>query len=272
VEIVYLARYLYDGEFDTGRFSPLSGEFPDIFCGEIAYIVERARRILSGKREEHVVASLLLLDTMLGAALREGRVTGLDEHGAEIALTRHDLDTVPEARIALYVSSFFDEGAVFGDDEISEDQARDDETRQFRVEHFLAAFALVECRRATMYSHADWKAGLGAFYAIQAAIAIERAELLIGNSNPDDPVQIAIQKRARDKSGQDAARHRWSRLDETKKFAFARRQEMPELSRSAAIDRMLPEILQMARSAGEPLTGANPKETVTRWFRDAGIR
>jgi hypothetical protein len=69
-----------------------------------------------------------------------------------------------------------------------------------------------------------------------------------------------------------AARGRWSRLDSVKELAFKRRAEFPNLSRSAAIDRILDELLNACREAGEPLTGGNPKETVTRWFREAGIR
>lgn len=69
-----------------------------------------------------------------------------------------------------------------------------------------------------------------------------------------------------------AARSRWSRLDPVKELAFKRRQEYPQLSRSAAIDKFLTEVLDACREAGEPLTGGDPKATITKWFRDAGIK
>lgn len=69
-----------------------------------------------------------------------------------------------------------------------------------------------------------------------------------------------------------ASKSRWSRLDSVKEFAFKRRAELSSLSRSAAIDRILPDILTRCREAGEPLSGAVPKDTVTRWFREAGIK
>lgn len=65
---------------------------------------------------------------------------------------------------------------------------------------------------------------------------------------------------------------RWGRLDKAKALAFMRRREFPKLSRSAAIDRFLPELLDACREAGAPLTGGDPKATVTKWFRDAGIK
>lgn len=68
-----------------------------------------------------------------------------------------------------------------------------------------------------------------------------------------------------------AADARWSKLDSAKKLAFAKREEMPGVSRAEAIRRMLPEVLEAARKAGAPLTGQDPKETITRWFREAGI-
>jgi len=69
-----------------------------------------------------------------------------------------------------------------------------------------------------------------------------------------------------------ASKSRWSRLDPVKEFAFNRRKELSSLSRSAAIDQMLPDILKRCRDVGEPLSGAVPKDTVTRWFREAGIK
>ncbi|UJJ58241.1 hypothetical protein [Rhodanobacter denitrificans] len=67
---------------------------------------------------------------------------------------------------------------------------------------------------------------------------------------------------------------RWSRLDPVKELAFQRRREMPapKFSRAEAIRRMEAEIVAAAREAGEPLTGADPKTTITDWFRKAGIK
>ncbi|KLD64580.1 hypothetical protein [Dyella japonica] len=69
-----------------------------------------------------------------------------------------------------------------------------------------------------------------------------------------------------------SVRNRWARLDPVKALAFRRRQEYPHLSRSRAIDQMLPEVLDAAKDAGEPLTGGDPKATVEGWFRKAGVK
>ncbi|MGN7917326.1 hypothetical protein [Lysobacter sp. 22409] len=69
-----------------------------------------------------------------------------------------------------------------------------------------------------------------------------------------------------------AGRSRWSRLDAVKELAFRRRKEMLSVSRAEAIRRMLPEVLEAAKAQGEPLTGQTPEATVTKWFRDAGVK
>jgi len=73
-----------------------------------------------------------------------------------------------------------------------------------------------------------------------------------------------------------AAKHatsaRWARLEKARQLAFKRRAEYAHLKRSPAIDNFLPEILEACRAAGEPLSGGDPKATVERWFRKAGIK
>lgn len=109
----------------------------------------------------------------------------------------------------------------------------------------------------------DWNNEAMAWYAEAAAsCALARGNLNWGVAY-DNSNELAATR---------AARGRWSRLDPVKELAFKRRAEFPNLSRSAAIDRILNEILHACREAGEPLTGGNPKETVTRWFREAGIK
>lgn len=69
-----------------------------------------------------------------------------------------------------------------------------------------------------------------------------------------------------------AADARWSKLEPVKQLAFERRKELQGVTRAEAIRRMLPAILDAARAAGVPLTGQTPEATVTKWFRDAGIK
>lgn len=89
--------------------------------------------------------------------------------------------------------------------------------------------------------------------------------------NLRDTLEQAPSKIRRDQA-LDAARGRWSRLDGAKALAFERRKEFHTLSRSRAIDKMLPEILESCRKAGVPLTGSDPKRTVTNWLRAKGIK
>jgi hypothetical protein len=75
-----------------------------------------------------------------------------------------------------------------------------------------------------------------------------------------------------------AGKTRWARLDPVKELAFKRHREAreinPQLSRAASIRKMLPEVLEASRLAGEPLSGDETAvmETVTRWFRKAEIK
>lgn len=71
-----------------------------------------------------------------------------------------------------------------------------------------------------------------------------------------------------------AGKVRWDRLLPVKELAFRLRAERPRVSRNAAIKGMLTQIREAARNAGEPLTGDDDAvlETVTRWFRKAGIK
>lgn len=75
-----------------------------------------------------------------------------------------------------------------------------------------------------------------------------------------------------------AGKSRWSKLDPVKQLAFKRHGEArevdPRLSRAASIRKMLPEVVEASRLAREPLTGDGQAviETVTRWFRKAGIK
>lgn len=72
-----------------------------------------------------------------------------------------------------------------------------------------------------------------------------------------------------------AAVSRWARLDPVREWAFEqRRDDPPPRSRAAVIKRILSEIKDRAKAAGEPLTGDDPAvtRTVTGWFRKAGIR
>lgn len=109
----------------------------------------------------------------------------------------------------------------------------------------------------------EWTVGAMSWYAEAAAsCAIARGNLNWGLGH-DNWNELAASR---------AARGRWSRLNPVKELAFKLRAELPNLSRSAAIDRFLPEILDACRNAGEPLTGGDPKATVTKWFRDAGIK
>lgn len=85
----------------------------------------------------------------------------------------------------------------------------------------------------------------------------------------DSQSAIAEHERAR---AARVAGARWIRLTPVKELAFQRRRELSHLSRAAAIKRMLPEILAASREAKEPLTGGDPTATVTRWFREAGIK
>lgn len=75
--------------------------------------------------------------------------------------------------------------------------------------------------------------------------------------------------------GRAPAEARWARLDPVKEWAFQqRRDDPPPRSRAAVIKRILPEVKERARAAGEPLTGDDPAvtRTISGWFRDAGIK
>ena len=94
---------------------------------------------------------------------------------------------------------------------------------------------------------------------------------LIRKAHKAGDSQSAIAEHERARAAR-VAEARWSRLMPVKELAFQRREEMSHLSRAAAIKRMLPEILAASRDAKEPLTGGDPTATVTRWFREAGIK
>ncbi len=75
--------------------------------------------------------------------------------------------------------------------------------------------------------------------------------------------------------GKKPAAVRWARLDSVKEWAFQQRKDdPPPRSRAAVIARILPEVRERARAEGEPLTGDDPAvtRTVTKWFREAGIK
>lgn len=74
-------------------------------------------------------------------------------------------------------------------------------------------------------------------------------------------------------SNERASDARWGRLHGVRERAFEIRKSGTWKSRAAAIRAMLPEIRAMAKAAGEPLSGDDPSvvETITRWFREAGI-
>lgn len=79
---------------------------------------------------------------------------------------------------------------------------------------------------------------------------------------------------ARTEVGTKSAGTRWARLESVKDWAFQQRLESPQESRASVIKRILPEVRQRAKEAGEPLTGGDAalNRTVTDWFRGAGIR
>lgn len=73
----------------------------------------------------------------------------------------------------------------------------------------------------------------------------------------------------------DSAQARWSKLDPVKAWAFEQRaNEGSNTSRAAFIRSILPEVRELAKEAGTPLTGSKDavERTVTRWFRDAGVK
>lgn len=74
--------------------------------------------------------------------------------------------------------------------------------------------------------------------------------------------------------GRGSALARWSRLDPVKEWAFEQRAETASASRAAFIKSILPEVRRRAKEAGTPLTGSEEavERTVTRWFREAGIK
>lgn len=109
----------------------------------------------------------------------------------------------------------------------------------------------------------EWTAGAAESFAeASSACAIGVGDISWGVVY-DNAIEMATSR---------AGRSRWSRLDRAKELAFKRRKEFASLSRSAAIDKFLPEVVEACRVDGEPLTGGDPKRTVTDWFRKAGIK
>jgi hypothetical protein len=76
------------------------------------------------------------------------------------------------------------------------------------------------------------------------------------------------------RSSERAAKERWSRLDPVKEWALEQRRADSKASRAAVIRRIAPQVREMAKNAGEPLSGDDQAviETVTRWFRKAKIQ
>lgn len=101
-----------------------------------------------------------------------------------------------------------------------------------------------------------------------------QTELARALSSAQESIQLLKEalKTAPHRAAKRATNARWSRLKPVKQLAFERRRQFAHLKRSPAIDKFLPEILEACRAAGEPLTGGDPKATVERWFRKAGIK
>jgi hypothetical protein len=74
--------------------------------------------------------------------------------------------------------------------------------------------------------------------------------------------------------GTTTAKARWSRLDDVKAWAFEERRADPRASRAAVVRKIAPQVRLMAKDADEPLSGDDHAviETITRWFRKAGIK
>lgn len=73
--------------------------------------------------------------------------------------------------------------------------------------------------------------------------------------------------------GVELANTRWKRLDPVKEWAFQQRRESPQGDRAPVIRRILGEVKERAKAAGEPLSGDESAviSTVTSWFRKAKI-
>ncbi len=100
-----------------------------------------------------------------------------------------------------------------------------------------------------------------------------RLEALRGRIQADTVAIEAVHAHESER-GRIPANARWARLDAVKDWAFQQRRDDQAKSRAAVIKRILPEIKERAKSAGETLSGADDAviRTVTRWFRDAGIK
>ena len=144
------------------------------------------------------------------------------------------------------------------------DQHIDAAVRPFKFSELFFCLALAEIDHCVgACRDGEWTNDAINFFAeASAACVIGRGKLNWGVMYENSAELSAIH----------AADKRWSRLDPVKQLAFKRRKQFAHLKRSPAIDKFLPEILEACRAAGEPLSGGDPKATVERWFRKAGIK
>lgn len=226
-------------------------------------IVEDARRVLVDTPTGFASALLRFGDLLLVERLEHEKTLISDKSAGEIIakdeLKFDELNQIELLPIVLHL--FSEKEFVIGDEELGLPGVR------ITPEMFCASFVL---RMALNVKCCMWDGELKNYYLMQASAAFGVMQSFIPLK--DFSISSVVASSMRKVAAKRSASSRWSRLDDTKELAFKRRKEYEGLSRSAAIDKFLPEVIKASRIAGEPLTGGDPKRTVTDWFRKAGIK
>lgn len=254
--------------FDEGAEIPGSDvdlmSFPcddDRFPEMLGNVVRRARDVLADTPAGFARGALRLGDITLRAILEEKATLVRDGKAVcydDLDFSRmNQLDYLP-----ILLRIFGDHDVLLGDEDLAAANIR------ITPEIFCASYVLRMAFNTTRWVGGD--GDLRDYYLMQAAATFGVLQSLLPVI--DNSISDAVASSLRKMGARRSATSRWSRLDGAKELAFMRRKELATLSRSAAIDKFLPEVVEACRAAGEPLTGGDPKRTVTEWFRKAGIK
>lgn len=240
---------------------PCKEDHRHLFCGAVYDIVAVARQKLSAYSDEEVREIMLLADHALVVMLSKDLLVdgGGRPHTLDRLRRQSAIQCLPVACMGLSEAK---ESMRTNASKL--DDARIGWLSTVSPAHVCLAIALGHAVTAIHRLDTSGFFQVGVWHAMVAAEAMGVAYLQMNEINYQDYV--------RSQGGRKSSNARWSPLISVKALAFRRRQELSHLSRSAAIDQMLAEILAAARDAGRPFTGGNPKRTIEKWFRDADIK
>lgn len=157
------------------------------------------------------------------------------------------------------------------------------ELDQYSDEQLAERFDWVEYTEGVIADTRQWVSGLNLLLRLhrgqvflwekELAEAAEKVAARLGPLRESRAARDAVSTHESERARM-PANARWSRLDPVKDWAFEQRRANPDGDRAPLIRRILPQVKDRAREAGEPLTGDDVAvtRTVTDWFRKAGIK